>query len=102
MPPSAKPIEVIPYFPLGYLSDIHWTHATHVLQHLLDHPNERARVLDAVQILSNGRPRSFILYHPLMNQDVRLNTNTSDNTFLHILRLLWIIEDRRQTEAFSL
>ena len=102
MRPSDETIHVIPYTLEGTLGDVAWTHATDVLQHLLWYPSERRRVLEEVRALSNGGFQEFILYHPLLNQDFRLDTNTDDRLFCRRLRLLWIIEERGNVAPFSL
>jgi hypothetical protein len=99
---SCFSIPVIPFFPQEILDDISWTCAQDVIKYLIRYPAERMRILIEVQRRSGKKFCHFIIYHPLMTQDLRLNTNDNDLTFVKALQVYLLIETSGGAEPFSI
>ena len=92
MPNPFHPVDVIPYiFPPTHTS-IYWTTAIDVLIHLLDKPDERQAILDEIRRRTQGKPRHFIIYHPLLHYDLILHSSHNQLHFINAVNDLLVLE----------
>ena len=87
-----------PLFPkvISYNVDLtislYWTTALHVLTYLRDTDEDRQKILDLVQHLTQAQPEYVLIYHPLLNYDIILHSLHNDYHFIHMLNGLIILE----------
>ena len=85
-------IEVIPYTSHPVDISMYWTTATDVLIYLRDRPNERQAILEDIRRRTQGHPRDFIIYHPLLHQDLILHSSHNEFHFINLVNSLLVLE----------
>lgn len=95
MPHQLTNFEIIPIYMVLTDATMRWTHITDLLFCLICFPLERRSILNEVRKRSAGTNRIFIIYHPLFNQDLILQTSDTDIEFLWQLHNQWDQETAR-------
>jgi len=92
------PSEVIPYNPNPFEVAIRWKTGVDVLQYLVNNTAERARLLQEVQQRTQGKPRYFIIYHPLLHYDLCVHSECTEFQFITAIYGNWALEVLHLTE----
>lgn len=82
---ARRPRQIIPpldFTPSNSLSSYNWHCPMQVLEYLLRHPEERATLLSKVHGTTNDPDRKIEVYHPLLQNTLKINSKNNDKSFV--------------------